>query len=116
MNPATPPSGGRPARSRRVDPEGRQALFTTPVTAPPDHLAAGEHRPGRQALYSTGPRRPGTVVVTCSGCSVRTRTSLVDVGVRLLTGSVWLPARSFDHWMRCPSCHAYQWCRIGWTD
>lgn len=111
-----PASPDRPSARRRRDPAGKAALFTAPVTAPPDHLAPGEPRQGKQALFSTGPRRPGTVVVTCSGCSARTRCSLLDVGLRLLTGSAWLPTRPYDHWMRCPACHAYRWCRIGWTD
>jgi hypothetical protein len=102
--------------TRGIDPEGRSALFGTPVDAAGDLLGPGNQREGRAALYSTGPHQTGTVVVECSACDARVRSTLVDLGVRLLSLSVWLPGRRHAHWMRCPACHEHTWCRIGWTD
>jgi hypothetical protein len=98
------------------DPTGKRALFEAPVTAAADRVSVGTQREGRAALFSTAPRRPGTVVVECGGCRARTRLSIVDLGVRLASGSVWLPLRRQSHWMRCPSCERREWCRIRWTD
>ncbi len=109
---------GRPAapsRRRSFDPQGKQALFQAPVAAAPDTLRTGAERHGREALFSTGPRQPGTVVIDCSSCQARTRTSLADLGLRLLTLSVWLPGRSHPHWMRCPACERRSWCSIAWS-
>jgi hypothetical protein len=100
--------------TRRNDPTGKHALFSAPPTAAPDQLAPGDHKDGRHALYSAGPRRPGTATVTCSSCSSRSRVTLADLGVRLLTGSLWIPGRRHSRWMRCPGCHGRQWCRIDW--
>ena len=105
-----------PTRRRSLDPQGKRALFETPVAAAPDSLHGGEERHGREALFSAGPRRIGTVVVDCSSCEERTRTTLADLGLRLLTLSAWLPGRSHSHWMRCPACEQRTWCAIGWND
>ncbi|MCB1005828.1 MAG: hypothetical protein KDB35_16715 [Acidimicrobiales bacterium] len=104
-----------PAR-RRVDPSGRHALFSAPVDAARDQLRPGNAKEGRDALYSTGPRQTGTVIVECSSCDGRTRASLVDLGIRLVSISVWLPGRRYSHWMRCPTCHQHTWCRVGWNE
>ena len=101
---------------RSVDPTGKQALFDTQPSAARDRLAPGPRTEGRTALFSTASRRPGTVLVECSACRVRSRVSLLDLGLRLATGSAWFPLRSHQHWMRCPSCGQRRWCRIGWTD
>jgi hypothetical protein len=119
--PTSPDAGGSPRRNgrstaRTVDPEGRHALFSTPPTAARDQLAPGNQKEGRDAFFSTGPRQPGTVVVICSSCDVRSRITLVDLGVRFLSVSFWVPLRGNGHWMRCPGCHSHQWCRIAWTD
>jgi hypothetical protein len=114
-------SQGRPgeeagkAAARRVDPAGKHALFSTPPIAAPDQLAPGNRKEGRQAFYSTGPRQMGTVVITCSACRSRSRITLADLGVRLLSISVWVPRRHHGNWMRCPGCHGHQWCHIDWT-
>ena len=102
--------------NRRLDPTGKQALFSAPVAAAPDQVMARTGNEGRAALFSTAPRRAGTVVVECSGCRSRSRASVVDLAVRLLSGSAWLPFRDHQHWMRCPSCGERRWCRVGWTE
>src|SRR5205823_10698327 len=73
-------------RMTRFDPDGKRALFETPVTAPPEQLQPGRPREGRDAVFSVGPPEPGTVVVDCSSCHGRARVPITDLGVRLLTG------------------------------
>ena len=107
---------GRGGRRRSLDPQGRRALFETPVSAPRDLIRSGKPPEGREALYSTGPRRRGTVIVSCSGCKARSRINLSDLGLRWLGGTVWVPGRRDAHWMRCPSCGKRTWCSVGWQD
>jgi hypothetical protein len=114
--PSTPADSGRSALGRKVDPSGKHALFSAPPTAARDQLLPGNQKEGRDALFSTGPRQPGTVVIACSSCLVRTRASLVDLGIRLISISAWIPGRTHSHWMRCPACHQHTWCRIGWNE
>ena len=104
------------ARSRRLDPQGRRALFEMPVEAARDSIRTGDAKEGKDALYSTGPRQVGSVVVECDSCRARTRVSLADVALRLASLSVWLPGRRRGHWMRCPACGHRTWCSIAWTD
>ena len=101
--------------TRRIDPQGKAALFQSPVAAAPDTLGTGNQKEGKDALYSTGPRQPGTVIIECSACQARSRTNLVDLGVRLVSISVWIPGRRYPHWIRCPACYDHTWCKIGWT-
>ncbi|MGI8939991.1 MAG: hypothetical protein ACR2JF_17605 [Iamia sp.] len=110
----TPGKESRSSRSRRLDPQGRRALFEMPVDAARDTIRSGEAKEGKDALYSTGPRQAGSVVIECSGCKVRTRISLTDVTMRLVTLSVWVPGRG--HWMRCPACEHRRWVSIAWND
>lgn len=107
--------GARPV-ARRIDPTGKHALFSTPPAAAPDQLRAGSRETGRSAFYSTGSRQVGTVVVECATCTTRTRVTLVDLGIRFLSISAWIPGRSHSHWMRCPACDTHTWCRVAWTD
>ena len=101
--------------NRAIDPEGKHALFTRGVAAAPDQLGPGNRKDGRAALFSTGPRQVGTVVIECSDCLARSRITMVNLGVRLLSNSVWLPGRARPHWMRCPACDRHTWCAIDWT-
>jgi len=105
------------ARSR-LDPTGKRALFDAPVTAAPDRIGAGVGHDGRAALFSSGPRRAGTVLVTCSRCEARSRISLMRLAVLFAFGSFWAPLLHPDHpnWVMCPACNSRQWCRIGWRD
>lgn len=109
-----PGDASRTGRRRSLDPQGRRALFETPVSAAHDTVRSGAPTEGRQALFSSGPRRAGTVMVTCSQCQARSRIGLSDLGLRWLSGSVWVPGRRNGHWMRCPSCNQRTWCGIGW--
>jgi len=105
-----------PAAARRFDPTGKQALFSAPPKAARDQLGPGNQKDGREAFFSTGPRQAGTALIICSACGVRSRVTLIDLGVRLLSISVWVPRRKRNHWMRCPGCHQHTWCDIGWND
>ncbi len=102
--------------TRRMDPSGKQALFSTPVVAASDQLGSGSQKEGRDALFSTGPRQVGTAIVECSSCLARVRCTLFDITVRLISVSAWLPARRHGHWMRCPACNQRTWCSIAWND
>jgi hypothetical protein len=97
----------------RRDPTGKRALFEAPVSAPPEQLRPGATREGRDAVFSAGPREPGTVMVDCSSCHARTRVSLVDLCRRLLTGSLIVPLRRKGWFLRCPTCGSRAWCSIG---
>jgi len=102
--------------AKRVDPTGRAALFGAPVAAAPDRLTTGDQRHGRAALFSSGGRQAGTVVIECSSCRLRTRLSLLQLATRLASGSAWVPLRRYQHWMVCPGCGKRHWCRIGWSE
>lgn len=104
------------AAARRLDPQGKQALFDAPVQAPPEQLKPGIHPEGKHALYSSGPRQVGTVIVECGTCEVRSRTTLLTLGIRCLPFTAWLPGRKHAHFLRCPACDQMTWCRIGWTE
>jgi hypothetical protein len=100
---------------RPLDPQGKSALFSAQVPAAPDTLATGPASEGKEALYSTGPRRAGTVVVACSGCTASTRTSLLDLGLRMMNLAAWIPGRRYGHRLRCPACRELTWCSIAFT-
>lgn len=105
----------RSVNARRLDPKGKSALFEAPVQAPPDHLRGGVED-GKRALYSAEARRPGTVVVECSGCKEKTRSTYFDLGLGLLPVTAWIPGRKNGHLLRCPACNRRRWCSIGFTD
>jgi hypothetical protein len=96
------------------DPQGKRALFDTPVTAPPEQLQPMRTRQGRNAVFSVGPPERGTVLITCSSCHSRARVPFADLGVRLLTGSLFFPLRKHDYWLRCPVCSHRTWCNVSW--
>lgn len=95
---------------------GKRALFTPPPTPPPDDQVARGAEPvdGKEALYSAGPRRSGTVVVECSRCLNHTRMSTVELGVRIAFVSLWIPGKRFSRWLQCPECERRTWCRVHW--
>ena len=101
---------------KKIDPTGKQALFSAAAITAPDRVAPGPHHEGKNALFSMPPRRPGTAVVECSVCKVRRRASLVDIGARFVFGSAWLPLFRYPHWMSCATCGRRQWCRISWFE
>jgi hypothetical protein len=101
---------------KKVDPTGKQALFSAAAAEAPDRSAAGGPKGGKEALFSTPPRRPGTAVIECSVCRVRQRATWIEVWSRLALLSIWFPLQRYPHWMSCPTCGRRQWCRVGWTE
>lgn len=105
--------------TKRKDASGKRALFESPPIEIDDPLTddplVDHHAPeSHEALYSVGDHEAGTVVVTCSRCDVRTRIPIVESVIRILAISVWVPGRTYNHWMQCPSCQTRSWCRISW--
>ena len=103
----------------RKDREGKRALFEAPPievddTLKDDPLVGRHETDGVEALYSAGHREPGTAVVTCSECLVKSRISLVETVVRILSISLWVPGRSYSRWMQCPSCQRRTWSKVEW--
>ena len=104
---------------KNTDPLGKRALFSPPPTAPDHHLnndplVGGSESEGREAVFSTGPHRAGTVVLECSSCLSRTRMSTVEAGIRILFISAWIPGKRYSRWIQCPECERRTWCRIHW--
>lgn len=105
--------------SDRNDKDGKRALFEAPPievddTLKDDPLVDRHNVEGHEALYSAGHHEPGTAVITCSECEVRSRISLVETIVRILSISLWFPTRTFSRWMQCPSCQQRTWCKVQW--
>lgn len=89
---------------------------------------------GRRSFYSgngpagddSGPSRehdavfqrddvPGRAVVECSRCRAVTRIETGEAIKRILGLSMWIPGRSYNRRLRCPSCHRRSWVRIRWS-
>ena len=103
----------------RSDRQGKRALFEVPPieiedTLKDEPLVERHDVQGHEALYSAGHHEPGTAVVTCSGCDVRTRLTHVELAVRILALTLWIPGRSFSRHMQCPSCQTRNWCKVEW--
>lgn len=104
---------------RKIDPLGKRALFAPPVDPPDptvddDPLVGGHAPDGKAALFSTGPHRPGTVILDCSNCGSRTRMSAIEAGVRILFLTLWIPGREYNRYIQCPICQRRTWSRIEW--
>jgi hypothetical protein len=103
----------------RDDRQGKRALFETPPIDVEDPLQGDpiveRHQvDGYEALYSAGPREPGTALMTCSSCGVKSRITIIEMAVRILAISVWIPGRTYSRWMQCPACQQRRWCRVEW--
>jgi hypothetical protein len=103
------------------DPLGKRALFEHVAAEAPEEnlernpLVGGHHEAGKTALFSTGPHRPGSVVLECSQCGVHTRMSAFEAGVRIVMLSAWVPpVKRHNRWMLCPECQERTWCRVQW--
>jgi len=105
--------------SNRDDIKGKRALFETPPIEIEDSLRdeplVGRHETdGHEALYSAGHHERGTGVVTCSECTVRTRMTHIEMAVRSLAFSLWIPGRDYSRHIPCPACQNRTWCRVEW--
>lgn len=101
------------------DPMGKRALFETPPTRPDDPVADdplidAPAPQGKDALYSAGPHRKGTVVLECSRCGVHSRMPAIEAGVRIVMVSFWVPGKRYSRWMLCPECERRTWSKVHW--
>ena len=98
------PDGPRHAR-----PAGRHALFSdaTPADEPPRRRAA--------ATVADPVHERGILSVACSRCGSVTRVGLIEFLVLQFPWGAWLPGRSFDRWMTCPSCRHLVWTSVTLT-
>jgi hypothetical protein len=104
----------------RADRKGKRALFETPPIEIEDSLKdeplVGRHDvDGHEALYSAGHHERGTAVITCSACDVRTRLTHVELTVRILALSLWIPGRPYSRHLQCPACQTRAWCKVEWA-
>lgn len=104
----------------RSDREGKRALFETPPieiedSLRDDPLVERHDIDGHEALFSAGHHEPGTAVITCSDCNVRTRIPYVELAVRILALSLWIPGRSYSRHIQCPACQTRAWCKVEWV-
>lgn len=105
----------------REDPHGKRALFETPPTEledplDDDVLVEPDPLDGVRSVFSIGDHQPGTAVIDCSHCGARTRSSLIDVAVRILVVSLWVPGKHYSRWLQCPNCQRRSWVRVGWME
>ena len=103
----------------RSDREGKRALFETPPieiedSLKDDPLVERHDVDGHDAFYSAGHHEPGTAVIKCSECDVRTRITHVELAVRILALSLWIPGRSYSRHIQCPACQTRAWCKVEW--
>jgi hypothetical protein len=108
-----PPEGRQAARGshqpvhttgrRRARPSGRHALYSAVTPAADDETPAG-------VATSADPlSERGILAVSCSACGSVSRIGLLDFALLQLPFGLWLPGRTFDHRMRCPSCRRRAW-------
>jgi hypothetical protein len=90
------------------DPLGKQALYWS--SGPP---ADGPPPLGKQALFSgaTAAGR-GSVQVECSRCGSVRRVGVVEFLRLQLPLALWLPGRTFDRKMTCPTCRRRSWVSV----
>jgi hypothetical protein len=105
--------------TNRTDPQGKRALFESDPTEVEDELADdplldSQSETGKEALFSIGPRIPGTAVIECSHCGVRSRRPAIETVVRIMAISWWLPGKRYSRWFQCPDCQRRSWCRVEW--
>ena len=117
---------------RPPDPLGKRALFWVPSAT---HGGADAAEPsartvalpvGKRALYSGARPEPDSLVATsgnplaqrgaftvvCARCRQTSHVGLVDLLIFQLPLGYWLPRRTFDHRMTCPSCRRRAWCSL----
>lgn len=95
------------------DPQGKRALFSDP-TASPSRDRVATTAAGKQALFSTAVRQPGTLVLECSSCHGRTRVTYLDFALRHLPVWLWTPWRHYSRFMVCPACGHRTWLAASW--
>ncbi len=97
--------GSRPVqfdrRRRHARPAGKHALFSAATPA-------GDHDDPAAAATGPLPAR-GMLVITCSSCGSVSRVGLLSFLLLQLPFGAWVPGRTFDRWMTCPTCRRRTW-------
>jgi hypothetical protein len=102
VDPGRPPGG----RSPHARPAGRHALFS-------DATPADEVEWDRATVTADDPLPPkGLLAVACSTCGSVTRVGAIEFLVLQFPFGAWLPRRTFDRWMTCPSCRRRTWTSV----
>jgi hypothetical protein len=91
------------------DPLGRRALFWAPGVRTDERAHDAPETSGRRALFSAPAPRPGTLVLGCSSCGVRTRVTYAEFVRRHLPFWLWIPGRRYSRLLSCPACGRRTW-------
>jgi hypothetical protein len=132
--PGPDPLGKRALFWMTVGPEAEIGVETTRTSreavAPPHHSVRRARSVGKHALFSEAtpaseeekagwaalavdPVPPrGLFVVSCSSCGSVSRIGLLELLWCQLPVPAWLPRRTFDRWMTCPSCRRRTWASV----
>jgi hypothetical protein len=98
-----------PRPLRRARPAGRHALFS-------EATPASENEKANCAALTAEPvPARGLFVVSCSLCGSVSRIGLLRLLRCQLPVAAWLPRRTFDRWMTCPSCRRRTWASVTLT-
>ncbi len=110
-----PPRSTRRSQ-RRFNPFGKDALFSVADSEVSQRMSGAQVAEamgaGRQALFADRRRSIGVARVECSACKRTTRISWPELILARFPVSLWIPFRSYDHLMRCPSCGKLTWSRV----
>ncbi|MER3396014.1 MAG: hypothetical protein C4318_00900 [Acidimicrobiia bacterium] len=114
--PRIPEWRARRSKRRPFNPSGKEALFSVADAGAARRISgaavADAIEAGRGALFCLDRRRIGTVLVECSSCGRSSRISWLELVLARLPVSFWVPFRSYDHFMRCPSCSKMTWLSV----
>lgn len=95
----------------RKDAKGKRALFETPPIVIEDSDAS---RVDNKKDRPTGDEFRGSALIDCSSCGSITSLTQVELGIRVLAISLWVPGRTYNRYIQCPSCQTRTWCRVEW--
>jgi hypothetical protein len=94
------------ARAPHARPAGRLALYS-------DATPADEPERYRATVTAHDPLPPkGILAVACSTCGSVSRVGAIEFLVLQFPFGAWLPRRTFDRWMTCPSCRRRTWTSV----
>jgi hypothetical protein len=108
----------RPRRRPRrpFNPSGKDALFSVADTGVGRRMSGAKvadgMEAGRDALFDGRRKSIGIAGVECSSCGRISRVTWLELLRARIPISLWIPFRSYDHFMRCPSCGQLTWTRV----
>lgn len=112
--------------TNRKDSKGKRALFETPPiviedteepAASPDQVpedAVEEPVASDTRNVASRLSESTTARIHCSVCGETTDVSKIELSVRILAISLWVPNRDFSRYMQCPVCQTRTWCNVTW--